>query len=54
MNATFSMADMRQKINLRAGAVLVSFGMESTSKHWSFPRKRESTPSAAHFQWLAE
>jgi hypothetical protein len=23
-------------------------------KHWSFPRKRESSPAAAHFQWLAE
>src|SRR5208337_435286 len=28
--------------------------MGSLSKHSSFPRKRESSPSAAHFQWLAE
>src|SRR5208282_3985664 len=34
--------------------VVVSFGMGSPSKHWSFPRRRESTPSAAHFQWLAQ
>src|SRR5208283_1023756 len=34
--------------------VVVSFGMGSPSKHWSFPRRRESTPSAAHFQWLTQ
>src|SRR5207248_4159548 len=38
---------------LRAG-VGVSFGIGPLSKHPSFPRKRESSPSAAHFQWLAE
>src|SRR5437016_2016973 len=31
-----------------------SFGIGSLSEHRSFPRKRESSPSAAHFQWLAE
>jgi hypothetical protein len=30
--------------------VVVSFGMGSLSKQWSFPRKRESSPSAAYFQ----
>ena len=34
--------------------MVVSFGIGSPSKHRSFPRKRESSPSAAHFQWLAE
>src|SRR6266568_6900181 len=33
--------------------VVVSFGIGSPSKHRSFPPKRESNPSAAHFQWLA-
>src|ERR1039458_4732588 len=28
--------------------------MGSLSKQWSFPRKRESSPFAAHFQRLAE
>src|SRR5437016_3712688 len=34
--------------------VLVSFGIGPLSKHPSFPRKRESSPPPAHFQWLAE
>jgi len=34
--------------------VVVSFEMGSPSKHWSFPRRRESSPSAEHFPWLAE
>ena len=33
---------------------MVSFGIASLSKQPSFPRKRESSPSAAHFQWLAD
>src|SRR5439155_13501550 len=34
--------------------IVVSIGIASLSKHRSFPRKRESSPSAAHFQWLAD
>ena len=34
--------------------VVVSFGVGSLSKHRSFPRRRESSSSMAHFQWLAE
>jgi hypothetical protein len=34
--------------------VLVSFGMGSLSKRWSFPRKRESRPSTAYFRRFAE
>src|SRR6266571_4693443 len=34
--------------------VVASFGFGCTSKHWSFRRGRESRPSAAHFQWLAD
>src|SRR6266700_2096182 len=34
--------------------MVVSFGIGSFSKHRSFPRKRESSPSAANFLWLAE
>jgi hypothetical protein len=57
------MSTCRPALSLSAGfrpcqpntpAVLVSFGMGCLSKHSSFPRKRESSPSAPHFQWLAE
>jgi hypothetical protein len=34
--------------------VVVSFGMGSLSKRRSFPRKRESSPSTAHFRRFAE
>jgi hypothetical protein len=33
---------------------VVSFGIGSLLIHQSFPRRRESSPSAAYFQWLAE
>jgi hypothetical protein len=34
--------------------LLVSFARRGRSQVQSFPRKRESTPSSSHFQWLAE
>ena len=44
----------REAVHAGQKRVEVSFGMGSPSKHWSFLRRRESTPSAAHFQWLAQ
>src|SRR6266513_6033903 len=42
------------RVNGNGAVIVVSIGIASLLKHRSFPRKREASPSAAHFQWLAD
>jgi hypothetical protein len=41
-------------VNEQRSWAVVSFGMGSLSKRQSFPRKRESSPSTAHFRRFVE